>query len=107
MKISDNQIEKVLQSYVKQLAEAQKEAASSQASPKEAEGKKNEPADTVTIAEKSRELAKAMDAYKKLPNVREEKVKEVKDLIDSGNYDVSSSEIAEKMIYRSIIDKLV
>lgn len=40
----------------------------------------------------------AKNAISELPEVREEKVKELKEALSSGNYNVSSQEIAESMV---------
>ncbi|HIH96840.1 MAG TPA: flagellar biosynthesis anti-sigma factor FlgM [Thermoplasmata archaeon] len=105
MIISNNQIEKVLQGYTKQVDNRKNKTV-------DAAGKKANPAtvgksDTVSITKKSKEFQKAMEVYSKLPDVREEKVEDAKERIEKGTYKVSSHEIAEKIVYRSLVDKVV
>ena len=44
------------------------------------------------------------DAVRQLPDVREDKIRELKDKIEKGTYDVSGQNIAEKMVSESLLD---
>lgn len=55
-------------------------------------------ADSVTLSANARSLAAAREAVQNAPAVRENKVAEIKQSIDSGTYSVSSSVLARKML---------
>ncbi len=64
----------------------------------------------VDRAEFSREAAtfqKAREAAKKAPEIREDRVREIKEALARGEYSVSARDVAEKMLGRSIVDRLV
>jgi negative regulator of flagellin synthesis FlgM len=54
--------------------------------------------DKIEISDFGQGLALAKQAVSEAPEVREEKVAELKAQISSGNYNISSEEIADKMI---------
>lgn len=51
----------------------------------------------VSISSISRDVKLAKKAIEELPDVREERVRELKDQIEHGTYNVSGEKIAEKM----------
>ena len=55
-------------------------------------------ADKVDLSGEAREIAEIMGAVKALPEVRTEKVAEIKGLIDSGKYNVEPAKVARRMI---------
>lgn len=63
--------------------------------------------DKIEISEKAKEYQVAINAFKQLPNIREDKVKELHEKIKSGNYEVSGKEIADKIIDGIMIDKKI
>ncbi len=65
------------------------------------------PEEKVTLSSAARDIQQAEKAIKELPDVREGKVHELKDQIETGNYDVNGEKIAEKMISESILDIMV
>lgn len=67
----------------------------------------NKPSDKLELSDKAKEFQIAMRAFKNLPEVREEKVKELKGKIQQGTYNVSGKEIADKMIDSLLIDKKI
>ena len=54
--------------------------------------------DTVDVSGKAREIADIMGAVKSIPDVRTEKVAEIKGLIESGKYVADPGKIAGRMI---------
>ena len=62
------------------------------------------PEEKVTLSSAARDIQQAEKAIKELPDVREEKVQELKDQIETGTYDVNGEKIAEKMMRESLID---
>jgi len=55
-------------------------------------------ADTVDVSGKAREIAEIMGAVKSIPDVRTEKVAEIKGLVEAGKYVVDPVKIAGRMI---------
>ena len=98
MKVSD--IKDVSTQYIQQY---QRNESAAQAAEKQAAAasKTTEKVDLSTMA---RDIQKAKVEVSKLPDVREEKVREVKDQVDKGTYNVSGEQIANKMVGESIID---
>lgn len=55
-------------------------------------------ADTVEISARARELARAQKAVEAAPDVRADKVAELKKQIDEGTYDVPAEALAAKLL---------
>jgi len=66
-----------------------------------AAAKPNEKVDLSTMA---REIQQAKVEVSRLPDVREEKVQEIKSQVEKGTYNVSGEQIANKMVGESIVD---
>jgi negative regulator of flagellin synthesis FlgM len=70
----------------------------------------NQPASGVVAEEKvslsttARNFQRAQKAIEEVPEVREEKVRELKDQIQTERYDVDGEKIAEKMVSESLLD---
>ena len=62
------------------------------------------PEDKVSLSSTARDIQRAEKAIEKLPDVREEKVRELKDRIEAGKYDVNGEKIAGKMLNESLLD---
>jgi negative regulator of flagellin synthesis FlgM len=62
--------------------------------------------DSLVLSSRAQELQFAKEQVLKSPEVRAERINEIKKQIQEGNYRVSSSEIALKMISRSLADEL-
>ncbi|MFA5183085.1 MAG: flagellar biosynthesis anti-sigma factor FlgM [Syntrophales bacterium] len=58
----------------------------------------------VSISKESRDAVLMRGIINNLPEVREDKVQELKAQIENGTYEVSSEDIAKKMISESLID---
>ncbi len=82
--------EKGKAAYASNAAQA-KEAAST---PQGAQGA----SEKILVSDLGKEVAKIHDQIKKSPNVRAEKVAELKKKVDNGTYYVSSDKIANKII---------
>ena len=61
----------------------------------------------VSLSSAARDIQQAEKAIEELPDVREEKVRELQDQIETGRYDVSGEKIAGKMLGESILDIVV
>ncbi|HLA27712.1 MAG TPA: flagellar biosynthesis anti-sigma factor FlgM [Syntrophales bacterium] len=62
------------------------------------------PEEKVTLSAKAVDIQQIKSAVAKLPEIREEKVQELKSLIEEGAYNIKSAAIAEKMMGEGIID---
>ena len=63
-------------------------------------------ADVLVLSNRAKELGIAKEQVLKSPEVRADRINELKKLIQDGNYNVSGTEIAQKMINRSLVDEL-
>lgn len=54
--------------------------------------------DQLEISQDAKDFQIAMDAFKKLPNVRQDKVDDVKDQIAKGSYKPTAEDIIKKMM---------
>jgi negative regulator of flagellin synthesis FlgM len=54
--------------------------------------------DSVTLSDGARSLANARAAVEKAPDVRQQKVADIKQQVDSGTYQVSARVLARKML---------
>lgn len=70
------------------------DARDSQVSPASKPG----PADKVDISGKSREIADLMAAVNQVPDVRDAKIREIKESVEAGTYKVDPRKVAGKMI---------
>ena len=62
--------------------------------------------DKIEISDAAKDFQVAMKAFKELPDVRESKVAALKDQINSGQYNVTGSEIADKILEEAKLNKL-
>lgn len=58
--------------------------------------------DRVNLSSKARDFHKIAEVIKHTPDIREEKVNELKEAIKKGTYKADSKKIAEKMILESL-----
>lgn len=63
--------------------------------------------DKVEISQKARDFQIAMNAFNKLPEIRKEKVEEVKKAIASGTYNPKAEEVVDKMFERVNFDRKI
>ncbi len=61
----------------------------------------------VSLSSAARDIQRAEKAIKELPEIREEKVRDLQDQIETGRYEVSGEKIAGKMISESVLDVVV
>jgi negative regulator of flagellin synthesis FlgM len=103
MKISGNdgssQIKELLQRIGSEEAASkeQQQAQESQAAPR---GEK------VEISSRAREIQRLESALNEMPDVRAEKVEEIKNLIAEGNYETDTGKLADKIIEALILGDL-
>lgn len=69
-----------------------------------AAGANEAPREKVNLSAAARDIQKLRSVIAELPDIREEKVQDLKSRIETGNYNVSGEQIAEKMVSESLID---
>lgn len=62
--------------------------------------------DQVTVSESAKNISRLMVETSNIPDIRADKVEELKNAINSGTYEVKGSEVAGKIIKEALIDKL-
>jgi negative regulator of flagellin synthesis FlgM len=88
----------VSRAYVQGTDAAQSAPAQQPAKHAHAHRTQAQKADSVTLSDSARSLAAAREAVQNAPDVREAKVADIKQRVDSGTYEVSSKVLARKMI---------
>ncbi len=63
--------------------------------------------DKVDLSQTAREVKKARAQLDSIPDIREEKVAEIKNEIDNGTYRVDGKKIAFNMVRESLINEIV
>ncbi len=101
MKINERETLLELNNYLRGINEGE------QRQRRGVEEKPNIQTDRVEISQKSREIQKVRNMVENAPDVREAKVKELKNSIESGTYSVRGEKIAGEMIKKSLIDKFL
>lgn len=100
MIISNNQVQNLLKIYNKDFGVGKTNAVSG------AKGK-NMGKDELALSGESRIKQRAFQAARQADDIRQERVDLLREQISSGTYTVSDDEVAEKMIARAIVDRLV
>jgi negative regulator of flagellin synthesis FlgM len=93
---------KQIQSIMKVYTDQNKVAKSAKATDVSPASKKDE----VILSTQAQEFGQIYQAIKALPDVREDKVRELSDKIAQGNYSVDAKEVAEKMLGRLMADRI-
>lgn len=99
MIISGKQVQSILKAYGEQnkVAKNIKNERTASAAQK----------DEVILSAEAKEFGQMLQALKKLPDVREAKVNELAEKIDSGTYSVEAKDVAEKMVMRALADRIL
>ncbi|SNS49278.1 anti-sigma-28 factor, FlgM family [Anaerovirgula multivorans] len=63
--------------------------------------------DQLDISGKAKEFQVAVKAFKNLPEVRKEKVEDLKEKIQTNSYNVSGKEITDKLIESILMDEKI
>ncbi len=87
-------------------AEAKEAAKEPKVKPQNGSTPVPETTDKVQISDRSREIARAQEAVKSAPDVRADKVAELKAKIASGTYNVNASQVADAILKSSLTDKI-
>ena len=97
MKITGQNTPLQMDAYLKQVRQQQQNNVEQQGSAGQA-GRTN---DTVQLSDRAREVQQAASALKAMPDVRQDKVQQVKMDIDKGTYQVSGQKTAQGMLQES------
>ncbi len=98
MIISKTQVQNLLKIYKKDTGKQLDKVQAGKPATKE---------DKLAISGESRIKQRCMQAVKQSEDIRLEKVNKLKEQVSSGTYEVTADEVAEKMIERAIVDRLV
>ena len=101
MKINEITSQTETTSYVEQ-AQKPKQTDKNQAAG--AQQAQDQQTDRVDLSDQSQEMKKIYTAQQMAPDIRTEKVDEVKKLVDQNSYQVDSDAVADKMIQESILE---
>ncbi|MBE3574012.1 MAG: flagellar biosynthesis anti-sigma factor FlgM [Firmicutes bacterium] len=98
MQISLEQVRCVLRAYQEQKLQSQGRVQAAAGVRK---------SDQLSLSPASQLYQAALEAVNRAPDVREELVQRLQQAIDSGTYHVEGTKVAEKMIERATVDRLV
>jgi negative regulator of flagellin synthesis FlgM len=90
-----------IEAYVKQVQDKDKADATSE-QPEKQQAK----ADTVVLSDTAKTVQEAQTQLKSIPDVREDKVAELREQIEKGTYEPDPEKIAGKMIKDSLLNDL-
>lgn len=90
-----------IDAYVKQVQDKDRAAATS-----EQPEKQQTKADTVVLSDTAKAVQEAQTQLESIPDVREDKVAELKEQIDNGTYEIDAEKIADKMLRDSLLNDL-
>lgn len=102
MIISSHQIQTVLRLYG-----AQKSQPTEDQHTDKAEQKDLQRGDRADLSQEALDIQKLREVVLKTPEVREERVREIKEALEKGEYHVSVDQVAEKMLGRFLVDHLL
>jgi len=63
--------------------------------------------DSIRISDRAREAGRITAEVRKVPDVREERVRELRAALDAGTYRVSGNDVAEKMIREQVLGTIL
>jgi negative regulator of flagellin synthesis FlgM len=103
MKINGQNTSIQMDAYLKQVRKQQQNNVYQQ----QAKVGKTDPRDTVQLSSQAREVQEAAKALKSMPEVRQDKVQQVKMDINNGTYQVSGLKAADGMLKESFENEAV
>ena len=102
MKISSERSLINLEAYIKSAQESEGLKSS-----RKQEQREVTQAESVNLSHKAKDLQKAREVMEVTPEIRENKVGQLKREIEAGTYSVKRDEIATKMVRESLIDAFI
>ncbi len=89
MKINDSQLNKIQEIYQKQINKFGNK-----------EKNKKARSDKINISDQAQEIKKIREKLKEVDEIRDKKVKEIKNAINNDDYEVKPRHIAQKILHR-------
>jgi negative regulator of flagellin synthesis FlgM len=102
MEVSGKNITTTLEAYASKIQQAKQ--------PVPADREKEQPSvkeDTVSLSREAREVAAITQKLEQIPDLRNDKVSEIKEQIESGTYTVNGQKAAVGLLRESLINELV
>jgi len=65
------------------------------------------PQDQVEVSGQAKEIGRLQAAVSKVPDVRTDRVENVKNAVNSGTYNVKGEAVADKMLKEAVIDSVI
>lgn len=90
-----------IEAYVNQVQEKDKVDATSE-QPEKQQAK----ADTVELSDAGKRVQEAHKQLESVPDIREEKVAQLKEQVENGTYEVDAEKVADKMLRESLLNDL-
>lgn len=90
-----------IEAYVNQVQDKDKVDATS-----EQPEKQQTKADTVVLSDTAKKIQEAQTQLEAIPDVREDKVAQLKEQIENGTYEIDEEKIADKMLKDSLFNDL-
>jgi negative regulator of flagellin synthesis FlgM len=90
-----------IDSYVNQVQDKDKVDSTS-----EQPEKQKTKADTVVLSDMAKTVQEAQTQLDSIPDVRKDKVAELKEQVENGTYEIDAPKIAEKMLRDSLLNEL-
>ena len=90
-----------IEAYVNQVQEKDKSEATSE-QPEKQQAK----ADTVELSDMGKRVQEANKQLETIPDIREDKVAQLKEQVDNGTYEVDAEKVADKMLKDSLLNDL-
>lgn len=91
-----------IEAYVNQVQDKDKVDATS-----EQPEKQQTKADTVVLSDTAKKIQEAQTQLEAIPDVREDKVAQLKEQIEKGTYEIDEEKIADKMLKDSLFNDLI
>lgn len=100
MIISNSQVQTMLAQYLKQDSNISSTKKGESGNIGRGDGRNS-------VSHDVRAYSAAKEIIRDLPDIREERLANIQKQVTSGTYEITDEEVAEKMIGRSLVDKLV
>lgn len=105
MQISRSEIRNVLNAYLDRVKTVDAVSSRGSQTP-QAKAKDGVPVDNLTLSPRAQEIQRLRDMVTKIPDVREDRVRSVKESLDQGLYQVDGEMIASQVLARMLGDRL-
>ncbi len=101
--VSRNQVDQVLRAYIGKTGQSHPTGGTASKGSSE----KPKGGDRVDLSMDAQELKRYVNAIARVPEARTEKVEQISAKVNSGEYYVDATDIAEKMLGRVVVDEMI